>query len=75
MPIVRIDMLAGRSHAVKQALAADLTTLVARHLGTEPGHIYVLFNDVSRQDWAVGGQLFDRPLATDSTSDSGGGTP
>lgn len=61
MPIVRIDLLAGRTPAVKQGLAAELTALVARHLGADPAHIYVMFNDVAHQDWAVAGRVFDTP--------------
>lgn len=75
MPIVRIEMLAGRSHEVKQALAAEITPMVARHLGTDPAHIYVLFHDVSRRDWAVGGQLFDQPPAPVENAETGGDKP
>lgn len=73
MPIVRIDLLAGRSPAVKQGLAIELTALVARHLGTDPAHIYVMFNDVAHQDWAVGGRVFDIPTANPSGQRPAGG--
>lgn len=61
MPIVRVDLLAGRPPAVKQALAAELTAVVARHLGSAPAHIYVMFNEVAHHDWAVAGRVFDNP--------------
>ncbi len=61
MPIVRIEMLAGRTPLVKQALAAELTALVARHLGSDLAHIYVMFDDVAHCDWAVAGRVFDTP--------------
>lgn len=59
MPIVRIEMLAGRPAKLKRALAAELTAVVARHLGNDPAHIYVMFSDVSHGDWAVAGRMFD----------------
>lgn len=62
MPIVRVEMLAGRPPEVKQALAAELTTVVARHLGNDPAHVYVMFQDVAHGDWAVAGRVFDTPL-------------
>ena len=61
MPIVRVEMLAGRPSEIKQALAAELTAVVARHLGNDPAHIYVMFSDVAHGDWAVAGRVFDNP--------------
>ena len=61
MPIIRVELLAGRPPEVKQALAAELTAVAARHLGSAPAHIYVIFNDVAHQDWAVAGRVFDAP--------------
>lgn len=61
MPIIRVELLTGRPPEVKQALAAELTAVAARHLGSAPAHIYVIFNDVAHQDWAVAGRMFDTP--------------
>lgn len=61
MPIVRIEMLAGRSAEVKQELAREMTQTVARLCQTDPAHVYVMFNDVRHEDWAVAGQLFAPP--------------
>ena len=61
MPIIRVELLAGRPPEVKQALAAELTAVASRHLGSAPSHIYVIFNDVAHQDWAVAGRMFDNP--------------
>ena len=58
MPIVRVELLAGRPNGVKQALAAELTTVVARHLGNDPAHIYVMFHDVAHGAWAVAARVF-----------------
>ena len=75
MPIVRVEMLAGRSPAIKQALAAELTAVVARHLGNDPAHIYVMFNDVAHRDWAVAGRVFDSPsTSAENITSAGSGT-
>lgn len=75
MPIVRVEMLAGRSPAIKQALAAELTAVVARHLGNDPAHIYVMFSDVAHQDWAVAGRVFDSlSISAENLSPAGSST-
>jgi 4-oxalocrotonate tautomerase len=61
MPIVRIEMLPGRSQETKQRLATEMTTLVARELGVDAAHIYVMFSEVAHNDWAVAGQFFPQP--------------
>lgn len=61
MPIVRVEMLAGRSPELKQRLAAEMTALVSRLCQSDPAHIYVMFNDVQPQDWAVAGKVFAPP--------------
>jgi 4-oxalocrotonate tautomerase len=58
MPIVRVEMLEGRSAEVKQQLAAEITDSVVRRAGVDPAHVYVMFTDVARSDWAVSGKLF-----------------
>lgn len=61
MPIIRIEMLAGRSAQVKQELAQEMTRTLARLCQCDPAHVYVMFSDVRHEDWAVAGQLFAPP--------------
>lgn len=61
MPIVRIEMLAGRSAQVKQQLAQEMTQTMVRLCHCDPAHVYVMFSDVAHEDWAVAGQLFASP--------------
>lgn len=63
MPIVRVEMLAGRSAELKQRIATEMTALVARLCHSDPAHIYVIFNDVQPHDWAVAGKVFATPAA------------
>jgi 4-oxalocrotonate tautomerase len=63
MPIVRVEMLAGRDAETKQRIASEITETLARHAGSDPAHVYVMFDDVAHADWAVGGRFFTPPTA------------
>lgn len=63
MPIVRVEFLAGRSQETKQKIAEEITATIVRHAGSEPPHVYVIFDDVAPNNWAVGGQFF-KPAAS-----------
>jgi 4-oxalocrotonate tautomerase len=57
MPIVRVEMFAGRTHAQKQELARAITEAVVNIAHTTPDQTIVVFTDVERADWAVAGKL------------------
>lgn len=57
MPIVRVEMFSGRTHAQKQELARAITEAVANIAHTTPEATIVIFRDVERGDWAQGGTL------------------
>lgn len=63
MPIVKVEMLAGRDAAAKQRIATEITEVIARNTGSDPAHIYVMFSDVAHADWAVAGRFFPAPAA------------
>ncbi len=56
MPIVRVSMAEGRSKDQKAALARDITEALVRNCGGHAEHVYVLFEDVDKDDWLVGGE-------------------
>lgn len=64
MPIVRVEMLAGRSPETKRQIAVEMTQTMAKLCNVEPAHIYVMFTDVEHQDWSVGGKVFPSPPDT-----------
>ncbi len=62
MPIMRIELLEGRSTEQKRALVRELTDVVVASLGCEPAHVRIIITDVPRESWSVGGELMlDRP--------------
>lgn len=61
MPIVRIEMLTGRSAETKQLIAHEITETMSRLCKVDPSHIYVMFDDIQHHDWAVAGKVFSEP--------------
>ena len=55
MPIVRIDMLAGRTREAKDALIASVTRAVVESIGCPLDAVQVLLYEVEKDDWARGG--------------------
>jgi 4-oxalocrotonate tautomerase len=67
MPTLRVEMFAGRTLEQKRALARELTDATVRALGVPASAVEVLFHDIERSDWAVGGTLCsDQPAAPPS---------
>ena len=56
MPIVRIELLQGRAHTVKNELIARVTDAVVTTLGIDPDQVRVLLYELPPEHWAVGGQ-------------------
>lgn len=57
MPIVRVELLAGRSQEQKNELAAALTRETARIAQCPLEHIQVIISEYGRSEWAVGGVM------------------
>jgi 4-oxalocrotonate tautomerase len=56
MPIVRVELLEGRSPETKAALIRRLTEAIVDTLGAQPSQVRVLLHDVPPENWGVGGQ-------------------
>jgi 4-oxalocrotonate tautomerase len=57
MPIVRVEMWTGRTHAQKQELARVITEAIVSIAQTTPEATIVIFQDVAKENWAQGGVL------------------
>ena len=57
MPIVKVEMWPGRTHAQKTELARVITEAVVTIAHATPESTIVIFEDVARENWAVGGVL------------------
>lgn len=56
MPIVRIDLLAGRPPERKAELIRRVTDAVAAALEVQPEQVRVLLSELPPEHWGVGGQ-------------------
>ncbi|MFC2000311.1 4-oxalocrotonate tautomerase family protein [Chloroflexota bacterium] len=57
MPIIRVEMWPGRTHAQKAEIARLITEAVVDVAHTTPEATTVIFEDVPKENWAVGGIL------------------
>lgn len=57
MPIVRVEMWEGRTHAQKAELARVITEAVVTIAHTTPEATTVIFDDIAKENWASGGKL------------------
>ncbi len=57
MPIVRVEMWPGRTQSQKAELARVITEAVVTIAHTTPEATIVIFEDVAKENWAVGGVL------------------
>ncbi len=64
MPIVHIELLAGRPAGVKRALIEQVTNAVVNTLGVQPAQVRVLLQEVPPEHWAVGGVPMSERAAT-----------
>ncbi len=58
MPMIRVEMFAGRTAEQKRALVKELTDAFVRTAGGTPESVQIVLSDVEKGDWASAGQLF-----------------
>ncbi len=57
MPTVQVYWFEGRTQEQKKELAKAITDAVARIGKTTPEATHVIYHDVKKSDWAVGGVM------------------
>lgn len=57
MPIIRIDLLKGRSVEQKQQMAKEITKTVSKIAKTKEENIKIIFSDMEFENYASGGKL------------------
>ena len=57
MPIVRVEMWPGRTRAQKAELAKAITEAMVKIAKTTPEATTVVFKDIAKENWAIGGKL------------------
>jgi 4-oxalocrotonate tautomerase len=59
MPVVTVQMWAGRTAAQKKALVRAITDAMVEHAGAKPTHLHVILHEVPKENWALAGVLGD----------------
>lgn len=54
MPIVRVELLSGRTKRQKAELAADIAALFTQRLGLSVADTTVILTNVDQKDWHAG---------------------
>ena len=57
MPIVRIEMWEGKTLEQKRELVEVYTREMSRITGNKPESIFVVIDEVKKENWGVGGML------------------
>ena len=57
MPIVHIDLIAGRSQEQLKNLVKDVTDVVSKNTGAPAEHIHVILREMQKNRYSVGGVL------------------
>jgi len=57
MPIVRVEMWTGRTHAQKAELARIITEAMVTIAHTTPEATIVVFEDIPKENWSSAGVL------------------
>lgn len=57
MPMIRVEMLPGRSADQKRALVKELTEAFINTAGGKPESVHVQLTEFEPDSWAVGGEL------------------
>ena len=57
MPVIKVEMFPGKSRDQKRAIVKELTDGMARATGGNPESVWVVINEVEKEDWGFGGVL------------------
>jgi len=57
MPIVHIDLIAGRSQEQLKNLVKDVTAAVSKNTGAPAEHIHIILSEMQENRYSVGGVL------------------
>ncbi len=55
MPLLRVELLPGRSPEAKKKLARELTDVVVENIGCPRSAVTVIFTEVPKGHWVIGG--------------------
>lgn len=57
MPVVTVELFEGRTVEQKKKLAEGITRIVSEHADCPESAVIVMFRDLPKHNWAMGGEL------------------
>lgn len=60
MPIVTISLWKGRNQDQKKELAEIITKEMARVMNAREETIQVIYNEIDKENWSIGGKIPDK---------------
>ncbi|MFE4515760.1 2-hydroxymuconate tautomerase [Kitasatospora sp. NPDC056783] len=60
MPMIRVQMFPGRTSEQKEALVQELTEAIVRTCDAKTEDVWVIIDEVERENWALGGTMYSR---------------
>src|SRR3984893_12229799 len=66
MPVIRVELFAGRTREQKRAFTKAVTDAFVGTCGGTPQSVQVIFQDVEKDDWGVAGRLTTDPAPAKS---------
>ena len=61
MPVITVEWLEGRTPQQKEQLTKAITDACVAVTQVSKDHVWIVFRDVKRSDWAMGGHLLAPP--------------
>jgi 4-oxalocrotonate tautomerase len=58
--MITVEWLEGRTPQQKEQLTKAITDAVVHVTHVSKDHVWIVFRDVARADWAMGGQLLSK---------------
>ena len=65
MPVIRVALYEGRSVAKKRAIAEAITDAMVRIAGSTREGVHVIFDNVAKENWVIGGAPETKGQAAD----------
>jgi 4-oxalocrotonate tautomerase len=59
MPVVEVSFFEGHSEEERRNLVRSVTEAVARVTGNDPEAVHVILREIKKDNWALGGKLWD----------------
>jgi 4-oxalocrotonate tautomerase len=63
MPMITVEWLEGRTAQQKAQLADAITRAFVDTAKIQKEQVWIVFRDTKRSDWAMGGNLLEKPAA------------